>query len=116
MPFNLDTLLLKSFAAIAETGSFSRAAEIVGRSQSAVSLQIKKLEDPNYEIKIGAAKGFAFMGICDELGQLRLQCSADNCLAPFKDDLREICSAAWNGSTLTPPVVNNNAEKRAADK
>jgi len=78
--------------------------------------QIKKLEDPNYEIKIGAAKGFAFMGICDELGQLRLQCSADNCLAPFKDDLREICSAAWNGSTLTPPVVNNNAEKRAADK
>ena len=45
MPFNLDTLLLKSFAAIAETGSFSRAAEIVGRSQSAVSLQIKKLEE-----------------------------------------------------------------------
>ena len=78
--------------------------------------QIKKLEDPNYEIKTGAAKGFAFMGICDELGQLRLQCSADNCLAPFKDNLREICSAAWNGSTLTPPVVNNNAEKRAADK
>ena len=45
MSFNLDTLLLKSFAAIAETGSFSRAAEIVGRSQSAVSLQIKKLEE-----------------------------------------------------------------------
>jgi DNA-binding transcriptional LysR family regulator len=45
MPFNVDTLFLKSFVAIAETGSFSRAAEIVGRSQSAVSLQIKKLED-----------------------------------------------------------------------
>jgi DNA-binding transcriptional LysR family regulator len=45
MPFNVDTLVLKSFVAIAETGSFSRAADIVGRSQSAVSLQIKKLEE-----------------------------------------------------------------------
>jgi DNA-binding transcriptional LysR family regulator len=45
MPFHVDTVLLKSFIAIAETGNFSRAAEIVGRSQSAVSLQIKKLEE-----------------------------------------------------------------------
>ena len=45
MPFHVDTLLLKSFVAIAETGSFSQAAEIVGRTQSAVSLQIKKLEE-----------------------------------------------------------------------
>lgn len=44
MPFYLDTLLLKSFIAIAETGSFSQAAETVGRTQSAVSLQIKRLE------------------------------------------------------------------------
>lgn len=79
--------------------------------------QVKKTEDPNYEIKTGPAKGFAFMGICDELGQLRLQCSAGNCLAPFKADLQNICSAAWNGqTTLTPPVVNNNAETREADK
>lgn len=45
MPFNIDTLLLKSFIATAETGSFSKAADIIGRSQSAVSLQIKKLEE-----------------------------------------------------------------------
>lgn len=45
MPFHIDTLLLKSFIAIAETGSFSKAADIVGRTQSAVSLQIKKLEE-----------------------------------------------------------------------
>lgn len=45
MPFSLDNHQLKSFIAIAETGTFSRAAYIVGRTQSALSLQIKKLED-----------------------------------------------------------------------
>lgn len=45
MPFHIDTLLLKTFIAVAETGSFSQAAEMVGRTQSAVSLQIKKMEE-----------------------------------------------------------------------
>lgn len=42
-PFDLD--LLRTFAAIADNGGFTRAAERVGRTQSTVSLQIKKLED-----------------------------------------------------------------------
>ncbi len=45
MPFHLDSISLKSFIAIAETGSFSKAADTVGRTQSALSLQIKKLEE-----------------------------------------------------------------------
>lgn len=45
MPFTLDSVQLKSFIAIAETGTFSQAADVVGRTQSAVSLQVKKLED-----------------------------------------------------------------------
>ncbi len=45
MPFTLDTLQLKSFIAIAETGTFGHAADTVGRTQSAISLQIKKLEE-----------------------------------------------------------------------
>lgn len=45
MPFHLDSVSLKSFIAIAETGTFSHAAANVGRTQSAVSLQIKKLEE-----------------------------------------------------------------------
>lgn len=45
MPFHIDTLLLKSFISIAETGTFSHAAQVVGRTQSALSLQIKKLEE-----------------------------------------------------------------------
>src|SRR3546814_1534841 len=37
--------LLRSFVAIADHGSFIRAGAVVGRSQSAVSLQMKRLED-----------------------------------------------------------------------
>ena len=42
-PFDLD--LLRTFVAIADNGGFTRAAERVGRTQSTVSLQIKKLEE-----------------------------------------------------------------------
>lgn len=41
-PLNLD--LLQTFVAIVETGSFSNAASRIGRSQSAVSMQIQRLE------------------------------------------------------------------------
>jgi molybdate transport repressor ModE-like protein len=40
----IDPDLLRSFLCIAETGSFTRAAEMVGRSQSAVSMQLRRLE------------------------------------------------------------------------
>lgn len=43
--FHFDTLMLKHFIAIAEAGTFSQAAEMVGRTQSALSLQIKRLEE-----------------------------------------------------------------------
>ncbi|MCB9943673.1 MAG: LysR family transcriptional regulator [Geminicoccaceae bacterium] len=45
MPLTLDPELLRSFVAIAETGGFTRAAERVHRTQSAVSMQIKRLEE-----------------------------------------------------------------------
>jgi DNA-binding transcriptional LysR family regulator len=41
----IDIDVLKTFAAIAETGSFSKAADKVFRTPSAVSMQIKKLEE-----------------------------------------------------------------------
>ncbi|MFO1071249.1 MAG: LysR substrate-binding domain-containing protein [Geminicoccaceae bacterium] len=40
----LEPELLRSFVAIAETGSFTAAAQRVHRTQSAVSMQIKRLE------------------------------------------------------------------------
>jgi len=45
MSFHIDTLQIKSFIEIAETSSFSQAALRVGRTQAALSLQIKKLEE-----------------------------------------------------------------------
>ncbi|MEO0751613.1 MAG: LysR family transcriptional regulator [Pseudomonadota bacterium] len=41
---NLDSDLLRTFLAVAETGSVTDGAARVGRSQSAISIQIKRLE------------------------------------------------------------------------
>jgi DNA-binding transcriptional LysR family regulator len=42
---NLDIDLMKTFLAISDTGSFTRAAEEVNKTQSAVSMQMKRLEE-----------------------------------------------------------------------
>lgn len=41
----LDPDLLRAFVLIAEGRSFTEAAEVIGRTQSAVSMQVKRLED-----------------------------------------------------------------------
>jgi DNA-binding transcriptional LysR family regulator len=41
---DVDTALLRTFVTLAETGSFSRTGGIIGRSQSAVSGQVARLE------------------------------------------------------------------------
>ncbi len=43
-PQTIDPALLRAFAFIAEEGSFTRAAQRIGRTQSAVSLQVQRLE------------------------------------------------------------------------
>jgi DNA-binding transcriptional LysR family regulator len=56
----LDIDLLKTFVAICETGSFKAASDIVARTQSAVSLQIKKLEEQlGHELLKRYAQGVA---------------------------------------------------------
>jgi len=42
---NIPTELLRTFLTAVETGSFTRTGDIVGRSQSAVSLQVRRLEE-----------------------------------------------------------------------
>src|SRR6266540_1445355 len=41
----IDIDQLRTFIAIAETGSFTRAADVVHKTQSAVSMQMKRLEE-----------------------------------------------------------------------
>ncbi|MCQ4259020.1 LysR substrate-binding domain-containing protein [Stutzerimonas stutzeri] len=42
---SIDAELLRSFVAIADHGGFTRAAEAVNRTQSAISMQMKRLEE-----------------------------------------------------------------------
>ncbi|WP_426141460.1 LysR substrate-binding domain-containing protein [Pseudomonas sp. DWP3-1-2] len=42
---SIDTELLRTFVAIADEGGFTRAGEAVNRTQSAVSMQMKRLEE-----------------------------------------------------------------------
>lgn len=42
---SIETDLLRTFVAIADQGGFTRAAEVVNRTQSAVSMQMRKLEE-----------------------------------------------------------------------
>lgn len=45
MPANLDTDLLRAFAAVADARSFTRAGDALGRTQAAVSQQVRRLEE-----------------------------------------------------------------------
>jgi DNA-binding transcriptional LysR family regulator len=42
---DIDTTLLRAFTAVVETGSVTAAARLLNRTQSAISLQIKRLEE-----------------------------------------------------------------------
>ena len=55
----LDPDLLRTFTLIAEEASFTRAAQRVGRTQSAVSMQIQRLEGLLGERLITRSKGGA---------------------------------------------------------
>lgn len=55
----LDPDLLRSFAFIAEEGSFTRAAARVGRTQSALSMQLRRLETQLGQTLLLRGKGSA---------------------------------------------------------
>ena len=57
IPAGFDLDLLRSFVAIAEEQSFTRAAARVGRTQSAVSLQMQRLEGVLGQTVIVRGKG-----------------------------------------------------------
>ena len=83
---NLDIDLLRTLIAIADSGSFSVAASQLGRTQSAVSLQIKRLEEIVGQCLLARAQGRASRPTAEgelliEYGRriLRLNDEACNC-------------------------------------
>lgn len=56
---NIDTITLQCFLAVAETRSFTKAGERVGRTQSAVSQQMAKLENMLGKILFTRGKTFS---------------------------------------------------------
>ena len=56
---SIDPDLLRAFAYIAEEGSFTRAAERIGRTQSAVSMQMQRLEQQLGQTVLLRGKGGA---------------------------------------------------------
>ena len=56
---SLDTITLQCFLAVADAGSFTKAAERVGRTQSAISQQIAKLEQITEKKLINRGKAFS---------------------------------------------------------
>jgi DNA-binding transcriptional LysR family regulator len=57
LPLGLDPDLLRAFVLIAEGHSFTRAATLVGRTQSAVSMQVKRLEEMLGQPVLSRGKG-----------------------------------------------------------
>ena len=45
MARNIDTALLRSFMAVAETGGMTSAGKMLNLTQAAISQQVKRLED-----------------------------------------------------------------------
>src|SRR6201996_4604642 len=86
----LDVDQLRTFIAIAEPGSFTRAADIVHKTQSAVSMQMKRLEE-RLDRAIFARDGRAskltedgerLLGYARPIGKLNVET-----LAAFSDEL-----------------------------
>ena len=85
----LDLDLLRTFVTVARAGSFTRAGETLFRSQSAISLQVRKLEQAVGErvfrrtarsVTLTPA-GERLMGYAE-----RMLALADEALAAFRDD------------------------------
>jgi hypothetical protein len=104
---NLDMDALRSFAAGMDAGSFARAADRLGRSTSAVSAQLKKLEEQagaplvrksdrphrwqwRWEIDVAALRGPGVM----ELTKAKLA-KASMSPALIFASLRPIASSLW---------------------
>ena len=79
MARDIDIALLRAFTSVVETGSVTGAARLLGRTQAAVSLQIKRLEEQlGSELFVREHRRFALTGAGERLLAGAQRMVADN--------------------------------------
>ena len=96
MAATLDILLLRSFVTVARAGSFRSAALRVGRTQSAVSLQMKRLEEIVGERLFHRTGSGVVLTVAGE----RFLPGAERILAAHDETLENIRSEELQGSIV----------------
>lgn len=94
MASHLDIDLLRCFSIVAETGALSRAAERIGRSQAAVSMQMKRLEETVGQPLLNRTGRGVFMTVHGE----RLLTHARRILRSHDDALAELSGRSLSGT------------------
>ena len=80
---------LRAFHAVATTGGFTQAAEVLGVSQAAVSMQVHALEEAHgVELLIRGRKGVVLTGVGEKLLQITGR------LASLEGEAEEVLGAA----------------------
>jgi len=90
----LDLALLKSFAVVAQTGSISLAALQVGRTQSALSMQMHRLEDAIGQTLLHRSGSGVRLTVAGE----KLLAHAESLLARHDEILAEMSGTVLKGS------------------
>ncbi|MCJ2066171.1 LysR family transcriptional regulator [Methylobacterium sp. J-088] len=121
MTRSLDIDLLRSFASVAETGALSRAASRIGRSQAALSMQMKRLEDLVGQPLVTRTGRGAVPTVQGErflIHACRILSSHDEALAEFSDgSLSGTLTSAARTTTRKPScrpccAVSHNTTRR----
>jgi DNA-binding transcriptional LysR family regulator len=94
MAAHLDIDLLRGFSVVAETGALSRAAERIGRSQAAVSMQMKRLEETVGQPLFNRTGRGVFLTVHGE----RLLAHARRILRAHDDALAELSGRSLSGT------------------
>ncbi len=90
----LDIALLKNFVIVAQTGSISLAAQQVGRTQSALSMQMHRLEDQMGKLLLHRTGAGVRLTAAGE----KLLVHAEALLAQHDEMLMDMTGAALSGS------------------
>jgi DNA-binding transcriptional LysR family regulator len=112
----IDLDLLRSLVAFNETGSLARAADRVGRTESAVSLQMKRLEElinQRLMTKLGrrlvlSEEGYSVLHYARQMLALNDDLLSAICQRPFSGRLRVAASQDF-GEEILPGVLKDLA-------